>query len=100
MDSKGDKGLISPFLLFFSFAKNTRCIMRNKGVDFDYREESIPINKVTNRSSYTRFIVVGFSCESMTERKDGLRALRCFSFIFQINTKGVETMNIQQFDEY
>lgn len=71
--------------------------MRNKGVDFDYREESIPINKVTNRSSYARFIVVGFSCESMTERKDGLRALHCFSFIFQINAKGVETMNAQQF---
>ena len=68
--------------------------MRNKGVDFDYREGSIPINKVTNRSSYTRFIVVGFSCESMTERKDGLRALRCFSFIFQINSKSVEMMNI------
>lgn len=56
--------------------------MRDKGVDFDYREGSIPINKVTDSPSYIRLAIVGFSCESMTERKDGLRAQHCFSFYF------------------
>ena len=41
------------FFLFLNvvknmFAKFTTHIMRNKGADFDYREESIPINKVTD----------------------------------------------------